>query len=186
MKLVDQTYENHLDKTEARWFAVYTRYKREKMVFKDLERKGIETYLPIQKLYKIYASKKKLVEKPLFSCYLFVKITKEQYRIVQDAEGVVDFVSFSKNLISIPENEIEIVKRIVGESLEIALEDHSYFEGDLVEVVSGTLSGLKGKLLDKKGKKNFLLQLNQIGYNLLIEINPKDIRKIDRSALAVA
>lgn len=181
-----ELYENHLDKTEARWFAVYTRYKREKVVCKDLERKGIETYLPLQKLYKLYARKKKLVEKPLFSCYVFVKITKDQHRFVQDAEGVVDFVRFSKNLISIPDNEIEIVKRIVGESLEIVLEDQAYHAGDAVEVVSGSLSGLKGKLLDKKGKKNFLVQLNQIGYNLLIEIKPKDIRKIDRRTLAVA
>ena len=186
MKLINRSYENHLDRTEARWFAVYTRYKREKMVNVDLQRKGIETYLPLQKLYKIYARKKKLVEKPLFSCYLFVKITKEQFQTVQDAEGVVDFVSFSKNLISIPENEIEIVRRIVGENLELAQEDQNYDAGDLVEVVAGSLSGLKGKLFDKKGKKNFLVQLNQIGYNLLIEINPKDIRKIDKRSLAVA
>ena len=181
-----QAYENHLDKTEAKWFAVYTRYKREKLVLADLERKGVEVYLPLQKLYKIYAKKKRLVEKPLFSCYLFVKITKEQFRIVQDTEGVVDFVSFARNLISIPKIEIEIVKRIVGENLEIELEDQNYDAGDVVEVVSGTLSGLRGKLLDKKGKKNFLLQLNQIGYNLLIEINPKDIRKIDKKIVAVA
>ncbi len=186
MKLGDQSYENHLDKTQAKWFAVYTRYKREKVVFADLERKGIQTYLPLQKLYKIYAKKKKLVEMPLFSCYLFVKITKEQYRIVKDAEGVVDFVCFSKNMISIPDHEIEIVRRIVGENMEIDLENHSYERGDMVEVVSGSLSGLKGKLLNKKGKKNFLLQLNKIGYNLLLEINPKDIRKIVKKTMALA
>ena len=54
-----QMPENHLDTTEAKWFAVYTKYKREKVILKDLHRQGIQAYLPIQKLVRVYASKKK-------------------------------------------------------------------------------------------------------------------------------
>ncbi|MGB0861772.1 MAG: transcription termination/antitermination NusG family protein, partial [Saprospiraceae bacterium] len=43
---------NQIDKKEERWFAVYTQYKREKLVKKMLDQKGIECYLPIKKVVK--------------------------------------------------------------------------------------------------------------------------------------
>ena len=64
--------ENHLNVNEAKWFAIYTNYKREKTVKKDLDAKGITAFLPIQKVIRNYASKRKTVELPLISCYLLV------------------------------------------------------------------------------------------------------------------
>ena len=72
-------YENHLDTSEARWFAVYARYKREKVVAQRLQEKGIECYLPLQRLTRYYTRKVKQVELPLISGYLFTKITKKEY-----------------------------------------------------------------------------------------------------------
>ena len=63
-------YENHLDTSEARWFAVYARYKREKVVAQRLQEKGIECYLPLQRLTRYYTRKVKQVELPLISGYL--------------------------------------------------------------------------------------------------------------------
>lgn len=178
MTLSSSRKENHLDTSEARWFAVYTKYKREKLVAKELSRKGIENYLPLQKIYRSYERKKKLVELPLFSCYVFVKINKQEYRIVEDVEDVVDFVHFSRNLISIPEEEIEIIRRVLGEEGSLEVESQTFEEGDLVEVIKGNLHGLKGKLLQKKGKKIFLVELEKVGYQIKLEINPKDVVKI--------
>lgn len=175
--------ENHLDAVQPKWFAIYTRYKREKIVSKELTRLGVENYLPIQKLYRSYEKKKKIVELPLFSCYLFVKITKEEYRKVEDLESVVDFVNFSNNLISIPEEEIEIIRRIVGEGIELEIGKERFDEGDYVEVAKGSLNGLKGKLLKIKSKKNFLIELEKVGYNIKLEINPKDVVRVDKSVM---
>jgi transcription antitermination factor NusG len=167
-----KVYENHLDEQEARWFAVYTRYKREKQVFKRLSERGIEVYLPLQKFTRRWTRKVREVELPLINCYLFVKITKEEYVRVLETQDVVQFVKFSKNLLSIPENEIDILRRVVGEGVEIEAEPSSYHVGDDVEVIGGNLTGLKGKLVKKDNDKNFLVELNNLGFSLRMYIQP--------------
>lgn len=164
--------ENHLHPTEARWFAIYTRYKREKTVAKSLQRKGINCYLPIQKLTRYYARKVKHVDLPLINCYLFVKITKEEYVPVLETQDVVRFVNFSRNLVAIPEEEINIMQRIVGEIKEVSAEPGRFYPGAEVEIIGGQLTGLQGILLEQKNEKNFVVELNNLGYALLMHIDP--------------
>ena len=85
-----------LDTEEKRWFAVYTRYKREKIVVQRLREKRIEAYVPLQELTRYYTRKIKKVQLPLISCYVFVKITKEQYVPVLETQDIVSFIKFNK------------------------------------------------------------------------------------------
>ena len=112
-----KTYEDHLHEQEPRWFAVYTRYKREKLVAKRLREKGIEVYLPLQHFTRKYTRKVKEVSLPLISCYVFTRIVKKEYVPVLETPDVVQFVRIAKNLISIPPHEIQILQRVVGEQI---------------------------------------------------------------------
>lgn len=168
---METQYENHLDEQEPRWFAVYTRYKREKLVARTLREKGVEVYLPLLHYTRRYTRKVKHVEIPLISCYIFVRITKPQYIPVLDTPDVVQFVRFSKNLISIPEREIQIMQRVVGERMEVEAEPSQFVEGQDVEIIAGNLTGLKGKLINK-GNKNFLVELESLSYNMLMQVDP--------------
>ena len=171
-------YENHLDPNEPRWFAVYTRYNREKLVTKKLNERGINAYLPLQSITKTYTRKVHRVQKPLINCYVFTKITKASYIPVLETPDVVQFVKFSKNLIAIPEQEIEIMRRVTGEQLDIEVEEHAKYNiGDEVEIISGNLTGLRGKLLNT-GNKKFLINLKHAGFALRIEIPSRLLRKI--------
>ena len=170
-------YENHLNDTEARWFAVYTKFKREKLVAKQLREKGIEVYLPLQHFTRRYTRKVKQVEIPLISCYVFTRITRKEYIPVLDTPDVVQFVRFSKNLIAIPEKEIQIIKRVVGEQIEIEVEPNKFIEGQPVVIVGGNLTGLTGKLIDK-GHKNFLIELENLSYAMRMHVDPALLQPI--------
>lgn len=178
-----KTYENHLDEREARWFAVYTRYKREKLVASRLREKNIEVYLPLQRFTRRYARKVKKVELPLISCYIFVRITKKEYVSTLDTPDVVQFVRFSKNLISIPEREMKIMQRVVGENIEIEVQAGVFSEGDIVEVIGGALTGLKGKLINK-GNKNFLVELTNLSYSMMMQIDSNLLQPVNEAAMA--
>ncbi len=169
---------NHLDENVAKWFAVYTKYKREKVIKKELEHKGIIVYLPIQKLIRVYASKRKKVEIPLISCYLFVKITKSEYLPVLQTDNVVKFVRIAKNLISIPEREIEIMKRVVGEGIPVTAEPSSFHEGDEVEIMGGNLTGLRGILVEKHGEKEMVIDLETMGYSLRMTLDARLLKRV--------
>lgn len=182
MTAISQTYENHLDQQDAKWFAVYTKYKREKLVVKTLQEKGIHAYVPIQKVTRHYTRKINRVELPLINCYIFTKITKPEYVPVLETQDVIQFVKFSKNLIAIPEREIDLMKRITGENIALEVDQNTNYQvGDEVEIIAGNLTGLRGKLL-RTGKKNFLVNLQNIGFSLRMEINPKFLQKINAKA----
>lgn len=171
-------YENHLEENIGKWFAIYTRYKREKQVLKQLEQKGIEAYLPLNKVVRKWERKVRNVELPLINCYVFVKIVKSDYIRVLETENVLNFVQFSRNLISIPNDEIDLLKRVTGEYGDIEIVESGLIEGDRVEILGGSLTGTKGKLVNVSNKKKFLIELSSLNYNLLIEVNASSIRKI--------
>lgn len=170
----------YLDDTEPRWFAVYTRYKREKMVHKRLRERGIHTYLPLQHVTRHYTRKVKHLELPLISCYIFTKITKESYVPVLEDPDVVKFVRTAKDLIAIPEEQIEVLRRIVGEGVDVAVATDEFRVGDDVEVIGGQLTGLKGLLVEKEGEKFFVVELDFIDTALRMKIDPKYLRRAGR------
>ena len=170
---------NQLHESEKKWFAVYTLYKREKRVLSALQQKGIDAYLPLLKLTRHYTRKVKKVELPLINCYLFVKIVKEEYLRVLETEEVVSFLKIGKNLISIPEQEINIMKKVVGEQIDIEVQPGLVQKGASVEVIGGQLTGLKGKLHEIKNEKNFSIELERMGYSIFMEIDPKYLKVIE-------
>ncbi|KXK40762.1 MAG: UpxY family transcription antiterminator [Saprospiraceae bacterium] len=162
---------NHLSDTEKRWFAVYTRFRCEKFVAEQLRKKQIEVYLPLISKTRRYARKIKHTELPLINCYIFVHINKSDYVPVLDTEYVLKFLKQGKDLISVSDAEIDILKRVTGmvDAIEPISAD-AYNLGDEVEVTSGQLIGLKGKIISRAGKKNFVIELENIGFQLRINI----------------
>lgn len=163
---------NQLDENEARWFAVCTRSKSEKFVQRMLGKKGIHAYLPLQRLLRRYTRSTRMVEKPLINCYVFVRIVKSQYVPVLETENVTGFVKFNRNMIAIPEYEIDIMRRITLEDgLEVEVVQGNLEEGDPVEISAGALMGMKGKVIKSAGKNRFQVELNHLFHSLLITID---------------
>ncbi|MCF8282894.1 MAG: UpxY family transcription antiterminator [Bacteroidales bacterium] len=173
-----QTTVSHLHESEARWFAVYTRSKSEKVVQRLLTNKEIESYLPLQKVTRRYTRKIKHYEVPLITCYIFVKITKKEYVPVLETENVAKFIRFARNLYSIPEEEINLLRRVVGEGEDVVAEPGNFKEGDEVEVIGGKLTGLKGRMVERQGKKHLVVELESIGYTLRMTVDIALLRKI--------
>ncbi|MCB9082596.1 MAG: UpxY family transcription antiterminator [Lewinellaceae bacterium] len=164
--------------TEPRWFAVYTRYKREKQVVKFLLERGVHAYLPLQTFTRYYTRKVKKVDLPLISCYIFVKITREEYVPVLETPDVLHFVKLRRNLIAIPEREIQILRAITGEGVEVEVTPLAATIGDEVEICQGRLYGLRGKLVEQHNDKNVVIELEQLGYALRIQVDPQALRKV--------
>jgi len=59
---------------DARWYAIRTRSRCEKMVSEQLELQGIESFLPLMKRTHKWSDRTKEIELPLFSGYSFVRI----------------------------------------------------------------------------------------------------------------
>lgn len=174
-----QTLINQLHEEIPRWFAVYSAFKKEKYAKKLLEKKGIETYLPLQRIIRRYDRKIKKVEMPLINCYLFVRVTKKEYVTVLETDYISRFVKIGKDLIAIPDVEIELMQRILGENIQVEIDNKiGFYQGDKVVISHGNLEGLTGKLIAFQGKEKVVVELETIGYSMHIEMDKKLLLKV--------
>ncbi|NND05153.1 MAG: UpxY family transcription antiterminator [Saprospiraceae bacterium] len=167
--------ENHLSAHAAKWFAISTRFKAEKEVARLLAKRGIECYVPLNRVVRQYTRKRKVVQLPLIPCYAFVYIKANEYVTVLETNHVVKFIHFSRNLISIPESEIQLLKRVCQEIDHVEIQEMTFEKWRPVEIIGGNLTGIRGKLVDCRGK-NFLIELDHIGIGMRIEIDQQLLR----------
>lgn len=176
---------NHLDDKEPKWFAIKTKFKSEKYVVGNLLRKGVEAYIPIQTVTKKYVRKIKTYDKPLMNCYAFVRITLDQYVKVLETEHVYAFIKQGNDLVSIPDQEINLLRKVVGEAEAISAIPILYEAGQSVEIIGGSLTGVKGTLINKKSKRIFVIALDHMGMQLEIEVNKTLIQPINNLKTAI-
>lgn len=170
---------NQLHETEARWFAVYTRYKREKVVLKRLAEQGREIYLPLQKVTRYYTRKIVHTELPLISCYIFARVIKKEYVPILEDPDVLFFVKQRADLLAIPEREINILKAVTGEGIPVEVNKMEDLprEGDEVEIIQGRLFGMKGFLLETRNRKIVVIELETLGMALQLQLPLEHVRK---------
>src|SRR5277367_5526102 len=87
------------------WYAVQTRARHEKVVAHRLQEQGIAAYLPIVTEVHRWSDRKKTVELPLFSCYLFARLqpTNEDRLRVLTLDGVFQLVGGGRQGTPIPD-----------------------------------------------------------------------------------
>jgi transcriptional antiterminator RfaH len=167
------TGKNNVEK----WYALYTRPRAEKLVYQRLVEIGVETFLPIQKTYRKWSDRRKLVEKPLLSSYIFVKTTRKNFPVIFNTNGVVKFISFEGQPVSIPQNQIDNLILLINSDAEIEVTSEKFAAGDNVEVISGSLIGLTGELV-KIGKHNrVIVRIDRLDQNLVLKIPKAFLRK---------
>ncbi|MBN2818770.1 MAG: UpxY family transcription antiterminator [Bacteroidales bacterium] len=159
------------------WYAVYTRPRFEKRVYTELVNDDIEAYLPLQKTLRQWSDRKKMVEIPLLPSYVFVHISLLEYLKVLQTDGIVKYISFEGQAVSIPEKQINTLKLLLDANSEIECTQQNFKKGQKVDVVLGSLKGLEGELVSHGKKKRFLVRINQINQNLLVNI-PANYLKI--------
>jgi transcriptional antiterminator RfaH len=155
-----------------KWFAVYTRSRAEKKVALELKDQGIEHYLPLYKTLKQWSDRKKKVEEVLIRCYIFVRITSDEYIPVLKTPGVTAIVHFSGKPAPIPDWQIENLKIVLGAEVPITCSTREYKKGLEVLITRGSLRGLRGTILRIRGKNKLVISISALNYNMTIDIDP--------------
>ena len=174
------TPPKELKKPEKAWYAVYTNSRAEKRVSDRIEELDIETFLPLQKTLRQWSDRKKLVEKPLISSYVFVKIIPRDYFTVRKIDGVVKFIMLQGKPVPIPEVQITNLRILCGSDAEVEISADVYEKGDQVEVTVGSLAGLRGELIRVGRKHKVVIRIIQPGMNLTVDIKTNAIRKLEK------
>jgi len=161
------------------WYAIRVKSRSEKKVYSDLADQQITTYLPIHKVLRQWSDRKKWVEVPLISGYVFVYISRKEYENVLRTPNVVCYIYFEGKAAIVRQEDIDLLKRMLGQSdiaVEVTLDQLK--PGQLVEIIAGPLVGMKGELIEFQGKHKVALRIQQIGCTVLIESPNQNLRPV--------
>lgn len=173
--------------TDYRWYAVYTKSRSEKRVQLELNEKGIENYLPMQRKLRKWSDRKKWVDTPVISGYVFVRICNKQYFEVLKTEGVVAFVRFENAPAVIRDEQIDLIKRLLHQhQVDVKSVKKPYKHGDPVEIIAGPLLGVQGKLIRHRNTSRVIVQLENTELIFMLEIGIEDIVPLQKEELAYA
>jgi transcriptional antiterminator RfaH len=160
------------------WYAVYTKPRNEKKLAERLTEQGIEAYLPMRKTLKQWSDRKKMVSEPLISSYVFVNIIQKDYFNVLNTPGAVKYIWFCGKPAVIPANQIQALKLIMSQGMDVECVSSFLPQGTRVKVTSGPLKELTGELLNYAGKRKVVIRLDQIDKALLLTISPQLLEEV--------
>ncbi len=159
------------DNLTKSWYVIYTRSRAEKRVRDELTEKNIESFLPLQKQLRQWKDRKKWVEIPLISGYCFVRISKKEYEKVLQTNNVVHFVKFEGKAAVIPDSQIDYLRQMLSQyDFEVNVSVENFRPGKKVEVIAGPMIGLRGELVESRGKNKFILRFSQINSVFTVEV----------------
>ncbi len=153
------------------WYPVYTNPRAEKKAAFALEQKKIQVYLPLHKQLRKWSDRKKWVEMPLISSYLFVQIPVTQQSEVLMCKGISRFIYFSGKIATIPERHILQLKLLLANASDLEVVENEFETGQQVIVKAGPLQGLKGELVSWHSAHKLLIRIDYITQSILVQVS---------------
>ena len=159
----------------SRWFAISTLSRHEKVVHRELSTRRIETFLPTTKCWSRWKDRRKQVEWPLFPGYCFARFDVSSMLSVMKCAGVMTVVSFDGEPAPIPDHEIDGIRRLVA--IDLRWDPCPLVkQGQLVEVVSGPLMGIVGRLVRKGTSPRLILSVAMTNSAVSVQVDAAAVR----------
>ena len=173
MSETEQAQQYTLAEKDKRWYAVYTRSRFEKRAHEMLSKHGVESYLPLVRRWRIWSDRKKQVDMPLLPSYLFVHTRPEDPRAYFDilnTPGIVRFITFEGKAVAIPDRQIDALKRLNSEGIDMECMQETPAPGSPVRVVRGPMKGLCGEVISVGKNKKLVLRLDTLDKCITLNI----------------
>ncbi len=158
------------------WYAIHTRSKQERVVATRLTGSGISSYLPVVREVRRWSDRKKIIELPLFTCYLFVRLeltSPRRYDLLATA-GILRLIGANGAGEAIPDDQIEAI-RIMLEN-DINPKPCPFLKvGQRVRVRDGALAGVEGILSTRNGEDELVISIDAMERSLAIKVHGYEV-----------
>jgi transcription termination/antitermination protein NusG len=158
---------------DARWFALWTNSHCEQLVHEQLIAKGFRSFLPMMPVWSRRAGTRRLVQRPMFSGYLFVNeaIDKRNYVEITKTRGLVRILGERwDRLAAVPDRDVESIRQVMSAATPIM--PYPYLrEGQRVRIVDGPLTDVEGILVRNKPNRGLLvLSVDLLQRSVAVEV----------------
>jgi transcription antitermination factor NusG len=169
----------------ARWYAVRTRPRHEKVVAEQLATKGYAQLLPQYRTRKKWADRLKDVDLPLFPGYVFCEFDAYHRVPVLNTLGVIDVVRSGKELAPVDEDEIRSLKTVMNSGLT-CIPWTNVTVGQRVTIGFGPLAGVIGTVVELKQGWRLVLSVSLLNRHVLAEVDLASLAPLERPVLSAS
>jgi len=161
---------------DGRWWVLHTKPRQERVVTRTLAAGGVRHFLPLIRRRRIYGRRRVDFTTPLFPGYVFLcgdeadRLAALQTKRVARVLDVCDQDRFRQ--------ELAHVGRIVDGDTPAELYP-GLRAGVRCQVISGSLAGLEGIVLRRRGPWRVYVSVTFLGQSAELEIEPDRLRLLD-------
>ena len=159
---------------DKKWYALYTKPRWEKKVYRLLSERGKEAYCPLNKVKKKWSDRVKLVEEPLFKSYVFVHIEDGEKTDVRQVDGVLNFVYWNGKPAVVRDKEINDIRRFMNEYTDVEASAIDIKPDTRVLIRSGVMMDKEATVQRVLGNRVEVL-IESLGYRLVAYVEKKNI-----------
>jgi transcriptional antiterminator NusG len=155
---------------DNRWIALQVRGGWELKSACGLRERGYEEFVPTYREKREWCDRIKVIEKPLFTGYVFLRFNAGNRQTVVSVPGFLRFVGVGSAPSPIEDQEIEALK--IASRMNVPCGPCPFLEvGETVQITSGPLSGLTGKVVRHKGAHRIVINVSLLKMSAFVEID---------------
>lgn len=149
------------EERKIKWLVFRTSGGKERRAKKAIERvlgesgllEYVEILLPMQVLPKIRKGKRVLLEKPIYSGYIFIGIENNEeiiQKVIKEvtSTNLVQALIGKDSIVSLTEEEIRVIKDMEAKERQKKEKEVPFLEGEIVRIVNGPFADFQGKVAE--------------------------------------
>jgi transcription antitermination factor NusG len=144
----------------------------EKKVKTLLDEQNVENYLPLHRSPSVWSDRVKMVDKPLFPSYIFVRCRENTLRSLLQLYGVSRILYYNGRPAIVHQKEIDAIRIFLKQAAE-----HPLCVGEEAEILCGLMKHVSGRVR-KIEKKYLLLYIEPLGAT--VSVNLHHVASINR------
>ncbi|MCC5917196.1 MAG: UpxY family transcription antiterminator [Cryomorphaceae bacterium] len=163
------------------WYVIYTKPRAEKKTADLLERRGIETYCPVQRQLRQWSDRKKWVEMVVIPSYVFVRCEENQRHRVINEPGVLNFVYWLGKPALVRDEELKRLQDFLQEYNNHEISYEELKPGTKIRVEGGPMDSKTGVVV-KVSKTKARIEFHGMGMAFIATIKRSQVKKEKESA----
>ena len=163
----------------SKWVVVQTKINKEEKACENLIRQNFEVFYPKIFKYKKSYSKLNQTIKPLFPCYIFVNLKKDDnLSKINNTFGVNKLIKLGNSIPFLPRGFIVLLKSKCGKN-DIYNLDRNFKTGDRVKVVKNSFYNAEAIFQEFIDSNRVIILLNILGSKVKTKICRNDLEILE-------
>ncbi|OFX86568.1 MAG: hypothetical protein A2W99_15640 [Bacteroidetes bacterium GWF2_33_16] len=165
--------------SDRKCYVFYTYPKFERKVHECLLKDGFDSFLPMHWIVRQWSDRKKKLLVPMFPNYIFANIEYSHIWEILKNSKVICCVKFNNQPSFLKQKEIDNIVKIINNDYLFEISCNLSI-GDSVIINGGALTGMKGVLVEERGKKRFALRIESLKQSIIVNVPSEYLECKDR------